>query len=125
MNLMNLLVKDVIPFAAQNNLDLLFIIRLIDYKLTIIKLNEDSDFEVDTYLNNVKILNSLFMLMGLATDYSDKERMAYDNNVVSALSGNKERFIKYREYKLSVIKERCAEYLEKFEEYIELESYEK
>lgn len=122
MNLINLLVKDIIPFAAQNNLDLLFIIKLIDYRLTTIEIDTENEYEVDTYINNVKILNSLFMLMGLAKNYSDQERTVYDNEVISKLADEPNRLIKYRNYKLTVIKNQCANEIEKFDEYIQLEN---
>lgn len=122
MNLINLLVKNIIPFAADNNLDLLFIIKLIDYRLTTIEVDIENEFEIDTYILNIRILNSLFMLMGLATDYTDAERKAYDNDVISQLINEPSRLLKYKEYKLSVIKARSKDELELFNKYIEGEN---
>jgi hypothetical protein len=119
MNLINLLVKNIIPFAADNKLDLLFIIKLIDYRLTIIEVNIEDEFEIDTYIQNIRILNSLFILMGLATNYTDAERKAYDNDVISQLINEPSRLLKYKEYKLSVIKTRSKDELELFNKYIE------
>lgn len=122
MNLINLLVKDIVPFAAQNKLDLLFIIKLIDYRLTIIEIDIENEYEVDTYINNIRILNSLFMLMGLAAHYSDKERTVYNNDIFIKLSEDPTRLVKYREFKRTVIETQCKEYIEIFKEYIKLET---
>lgn len=118
MNLINLLVKDIIPFAAQNNLDLLFIIKLIDYRLATIEVNIEDEFELDTYIQNIKILNSLFMLMGLATNYSDMQRKAYDNESLKLIVNEPARLLKYKSFKLSIIEEHCKEELDLFQKYI-------
>jgi hypothetical protein len=123
MNLMNLMVKDIIPFAAANNLDLLFIIKFIDYRLATISINIDDQFEVDTYVTNVKTLNSLITLMGVTANYSDEERKAYNNEVLmKAVENDASRVLKYKQFKLSVIMEKCKDLISTFDEYINLES---
>lgn len=122
MNLINLLVKDVVPFAANKNLDLHFIIKLIDYRLASININTDSEIEVETYINNIRILNTLILLLGLLTEFDDKERKAYDNELLIQMLEQPSRLIKYKEYKLSVIKNRFSADIDLFEEYINLSS---
>jgi hypothetical protein len=123
MNLMNLMVKDIIPFAAANDLDLLFIIKFIDYRLATIDIDITNSFEVDTYITNVRTLNSLIILMGITTNYSDAQRKAYDNEVLmKAIEEDFSRLIKYRQFKLNVIVEQCKDLIFKFDEYLRLES---
>lgn len=122
MNLINLLVKDIIPFAAQNKLDLLFIIKLIDYRLATIEVNIEDEYELDTYIQNIRILNSLFILMGLATNYSDLQRKAYDNESLKIIVNEPSRLEKYKTFKLSIIEEHSKEDIIKFKEYISSEN---
>lgn len=119
MQLVNLLVKDIIPFAAERNLDLCFVIKLIDYRLSKIEINVKNNSEVETYINNVRILNSVFLLLGLATDFSDKERKAYQNELLIPMLDDPERLIKYKKFKLEVIKTKFADDIKLFDEYIE------
>lgn len=122
MNLINLLVKDIVPFAANKNLDLHFIIKLIDYRLASININTDNEIEVETYINNIRILNTLILLLGLLTEFDDKERKAYDNELLIQMLEQPSRLIKYKEYKLSVIKNKFKDDINLFEEYIGLSS---
>jgi hypothetical protein len=122
MNLINLLVKDIVPFAAQNKLDLLFIIKLIDYRLATIEVNIEDEYELDTYIQNIRILNSLFILMGLATNYSDLQRKAYDNESLKIIVNEPSRLEKYKTFKLSIIEEHSKEDIIKFKEYISSEN---
>ena len=71
MHLVNLLVRDVVQFAAERELDLKFVIKLIDYRLASIGINIEDSTEVETYINNVRLLNNTFLLLGLATDFTD------------------------------------------------------
>ena len=122
MTLINLLVKDIIPFAADKELDLAFIIKLIDYRLASIGIDISNETEVETYINNVRILNNLFLLLGLATNLSDQQRKAYDNDLLIQTMDQPERLLKYKEFKLSVIKDKFADDVKLFEEYIANES---
>ena len=122
MTLINLLVKDVIPFAADKELDLAFIIKLIDYRLASIGIDISNETEVETYINNVRILNNLFLLLGLATNLSDQQRKAYDNDLLIQTMDQPERLLKYKDFKLSVIKDQFVDDVELFEEYIANES---
>lgn len=122
MTLINLLVRDVIPFAADKDLDLAFIVKLIDYRLASIGIDINNETEVETYINNVRILNNLFLLLGLATNLSDHERKAYNNDLLVQTMDEPERLLKYKDFKLSVIKSKFAEDVELFEEYIAAES---
>lgn len=118
MTLVNLLVKDIIPFAAEKKLDLCFIVKLVDYRLASIGINIEDPNEVETYINNVRIINNLFLLLGLATDFSDVERKAYNNDLLIATMDDPARLIKYKDYKLSVITKNFADDVVLFEEYI-------
>lgn len=122
MTLINLLVRDVIPFAADKDLDLAFIVKLIDYRLASIGINVEDSTEVETYINNVRILNNLFLLLGLATNLSDTERKAYNNDLLVQTMDDPQRLVKYKDFKLSVIKSKFADDVELFEEYIANES---
>ena len=122
MSLVNLLVRDIVQFAAERELDLCFVIKLIDYRLASIEINIEDTTEVETYINNVRILNSVFMLLGLATDFTDQQRKAYDNDLLMPMLDEPERLTKYKTFKLSVIKARFADEIELFEEYIAQES---
>lgn len=122
MTLINLLVKDIVPFAASKELDLVFIIKLIDYRLASIGIDITNDTEVETYINNVRILNNLFLLFGLATNLSDHQRTVYNNDLLVQIMDEPERLIKYKEFKLSVIKKEFTEDVKLFEEYIASES---
>jgi len=122
MNLVNLLVRDIVQFAAERELDLCFVIKLIDYRLATIAINTEDTTEVETYINNVRILNSVFMLLGLATDFTDQQRKAYDNDLLMLMLDEPERLNKYKTFKLSVIKTQFADEIELFEEYIAQES---
>lgn len=118
MNLINVLVKDIIPFAAHKNLDLHFITRLIDYRLSSVSVDINSDIEVETYISNMRILNSLFTLLGLGTNYTDKQRKAYDNNLLIEILDNPSRLEGYQKFKMSIINEHCKDELLLYEEYI-------
>lgn len=118
MNLINLLVKDIIPFAADKNLDLHFIVKLIDYRLTSIEINTDNNIEVETYINNVRILNTLVLLLGLLTDFDDKQRKAYDNELLIQMLEDPSRLIKYKQFKLSVLEDKFKEDIDLFKQYI-------
>ena len=122
MTLINLLVKDIIPFAANKELDLAFIVKLIDYRLAGIGIDIKNTTEVETYINNVRIINNLFLLLGLATNLSDQQRKAYDNDLLIQTMDQPERLLKYKDFKLSVIKDKFADDVELFEEYISNES---
>ena len=122
MTLINLLVRDVIPFAADKDLDLAFIVKLIDYRLASIGINIEDSTEVETYINNVRILNNLFLLLGLATDLSDHQRKAYNNDLLVQTMDEPERLLKYKDFKLAVIQDKFADDVELFEEYIANES---
>lgn len=120
MTLINLLVKDIIPFASDRNLDLHFITKLIDYRLTTIELNITSSLEVETYIDNVRVLNTLMLLLGILTPFSDKERTAYDNDILVSMLEEPSRLLKYKAFKLEAIKEHFNDEIALFEEYINL-----
>ena len=122
MNLVNLLVRDIVPFAADRGLDLCFIIKLIDYRLATIDIDTNITTEVETYINNVRILNTVFLLLGLGTNLSDTERKAYNNELLVAMLDNPQRIVKYKDFKVGVIKTQFADEVELFEEYIKQES---
>ena len=122
MTLINLLVKDIIPFAADKNLDLIFIVKLIDYRLASIGIDINNTTEVETYINNVRILNNLFILLGLATDLTDLQRKAYDNNLLVQTMDDPKRLLKYKDFKLSVIQDKFEDDVHLFQSYIANES---
>jgi hypothetical protein len=121
MNLINCLVKDIIPFAYEEKLDLHFIVKLIDYRLASITVDLDTDHELETYVSNIKILNTLFISLGLATNYSETDRKAYNNTLLVSLLNEPSRLEKYKEFKLKVINENCASDIPLFNKYIELQ----
>ena len=122
MHLVNLLVRDVVQFAAERELDLKFVVKLIDYRLASIGINIEDNTEVETYINNVRLLNNTFLLLGLATDFTDHQRKAYSNELLMPMLDEPERLQKYKDFKLSVIKAQFAEDIELFKEYIAQES---
>lgn len=122
MNLVNLLVKDIVKFAAEHELDLCFVVKLIDYRLASISIDINNETEVETYINNVRILNNLFLLLGLATEFNDTQRKAYNNDLLMDTLDQPDRLIKYKSFKVSVIKDKFADDVDLFEEYIAQES---
>lgn len=122
MNLVNLLVQDIAKFAAERDLDLCFMVKLIDYRLASIGINIEDTTEVETYINNVRILNNLFLLLGLATDFTDTQRKAYNNDLLMGMLDDPSRLVKYKDFKLATIKKQFKADVELFEEYIAQES---
>lgn len=120
MTLINLLVKDIIPFASDKNLDLHFITKLIDYRLTTIELDITSSLEVETYIDNVRVLNTLMLLLGILTPFSDKERTAYDNEILVSMLEEPTRLLKYKAFKLQALEKHFNEDIATFKEYINL-----
>ena len=57
MNLVNLLFADVVKFLAEKDQDLVFIIKFIDYMFSTSEVNIEQEAEVETFVNNMRILN--------------------------------------------------------------------
>jgi hypothetical protein len=117
MNIINELMKEVVKFAAERDLDLKFITMLIDYLLSVIEVDIEIQEEVETYINNVRLVNTMIVLLGITTDYSDKERKAYDNNLLIKLLDQPERLINYKKLKVSIYNSYHEDKVNLFEDY--------
>jgi len=120
MNLVNLLIKDIVQFAADHNLDLNFIIKLIDYRLASHAVNLEDDYELNTYVNNIRIVNALFIMLGLGTQFSEKEKLAYDNEAVIQFLDMPFRLTNYKSFKLELYETYFKDDIVLFEEFISL-----
>lgn len=117
MNLINLLLKDAIKFLADKDQDLVFIIKFIDYMFSISEVNKDRSEEVETFVNNVRILNNLYILFGLITGYTDKERAAFNDENIIILLDEPNRIAGYQKFRLSLQEKYNSDYIELYEEY--------
>lgn len=99
----NYLLKDLIQFAASKNLDLLFVVKLCDYLLANINVNFENDEELVSYVESQLIISKLCLLLGVVTtEFSDTERTAYNEKIITDLLHQPERLEKFKEFKLSL-----------------------
>lgn len=102
MSIINALFKDVNKFVADQDQDLEFLVKFVDYILAEVDLDISSEEEVQSYMQSIQIVNNLYKLLGLTTYMSDKERIAYDNSKVGDLIDNPERLLKLKEFKTKI-----------------------
>jgi len=117
MNLVNLLLADAVKFLAEKDLDLVFVIKFIDYMFSTSEVNIEQPLEVDTFVNNMRILNNLYMLFGLVTNYTDKERSAFGNENIIALLDSPDRIAGYQKFRLSLQEKYNSELISLYDEY--------
>lgn len=121
MNLVNLLFADVVKFLAEKDQDLVFIIKFIDYMFSTSEVNIQQEAEVETFVNNMRILNNLYRLFGLITDYSDKERTAFNDENIVALLDQPDRISGYQKFRLGLQNKYNADLISLYDEYRERE----
>lgn len=121
MNLVNLLFVDVIKFLSEENQDLVFVIKFIDYMFSISAVNIEHSLEVETFVNNIRILNNLYKLFGLITKYEDKERIAFNDDKVIVLLDEPNRIAGYQKFRLGLQEKYNKEDIALYEKYREQE----
>ena len=117
MDIINQLLPDLVEFMADKKLDLVFIIKLIDYLFSELEINIESHDEVSHYIHSIQILNNLYMLFSLTKDYEPKELSAFDNDVVKSLLQDPNRITKFREFRVSILEKYNSDLVPMFEEY--------
>jgi len=121
MNLVNLLLKDAVKFLAEKDKDLVFVINFIDYMFSSSEVNIESDVEVETFVNNVRILNNLYKLFGLITNFTDQERSAFNDENIMILLEESSRIAGYQKFRLELHKKYNADLIPLYDEYRELQ----
>jgi len=121
MNLVNLLLADAVKFLAEKDQDLVFVIKFIDYMFSSSEVNTESNVEVETFVNNMRILNNLYKLFGLITEYSDKERSAFDDENIISLLDESNRIAGYQKFRLGLQNKYNADLISLYDEYRERE----
>lgn len=121
MNLVNLLLADAVKFLAEKDQDLVFVIKFIDYMFSTSEVNTESDVEVSTFVNNIRILNNLYKLFGLITGYSDKERTAFNDEKIIELLDAPSRIAGYQKFRLGLQTKYNADLISLYDEYRERE----
>lgn len=121
MNLVNLLFADVVKFLAEKDQDLVFIIKFIDYMFSTSEVNTQQEAEVETFVNNMRILNNLYRLFGLITDYSDKERTAFNDENIIGLLEEPDRIAGYQKFRLGLQNKYNTDLISLYDEYRERE----
>lgn len=117
MDIINQLLPDLVEFMADKRLDLVFIIKLIDYLFSELEINIENHDEVSHYIHSIQILNNLYMLFSLTKDYEPKEMNAFDNDVVKSLLQDPNRITKFREFRVSILEKYNSDLVPMFEEY--------
>lgn len=117
MNIINALFKDVNKFIADQDQDLEFLVKFIDYTLATVEIDITKEDELQTYLQSVQTVNALYKLLGLTTHMSDKERRAYDNSAIAQLIEEPERILKLKEFKSSLHLDHNAAIVPLFDSY--------
>ena len=111
------MLKDMIKYCKEEDEDLIFILKLIDYVFSIVKVDIDSDKEVQSFVNNTRILANLYTLMGLTMDLSDRQRAAYDSAYLTNLIVEPKKILGLQQFKLKLHRSVNADLIPKFEDY--------
>lgn len=119
MDIINALLPDLVDFMADKKLDLVFIIKLIDYLFSELDINIDNHEEVSSYIHSVKIINNLYILFSLTKEYDPKELSAFDNEVVQGLLEDSSRIKRFREFRASILSKHNPDLVPLFKEYRE------
>ena len=104
MEIINNIFKEAVGFFVDKGLelDLVTLIKLVDYIFASLDLDTDSEEEVQFFVQNVRVMNELFKLLGLTTNLTDAQRKAYDTDILMSVLESPERIIKMKEFKVSL-----------------------
>ena len=119
MEIINNIFAQAVDFFVDKKLklDLITLIKLIDYMFAVIDLDVDSEEEVQFFVQNVRVMNELFKLMGLTTNLTDQQRKAYDTDILMSMLDSPERIIKMKEFKVNLHHELDSDLTELFDEF--------
>lgn len=117
MDIINSMFPDLIEFLADKKLDLVFVIKLIDYIFNSLELSIDDEVQVTSYIHNVKIVNNLYMLFSLTRDFEPIELNAFNNDVVQDLLDNPSRIEKFKEFRVKTLEKHSSDLVPMFQEY--------
>ena len=117
MSFLNLLFKDIVKFAAENDLDLVWLVKFIDYVFASVTVDHTKEVEVQSYVTNSRILNHLYMLLGIATHYNDSSRTAYSEEKLIHLLDHPEDIAKMQAWKLKIHRAYNADLIPLFDQY--------
>lgn len=117
MDIINTLLPDLVVFMADKKLDLVFIIKLIDYLFSELEIDVKDHQQVSSYIHSVKILNNLYSLFSLTKDFEPTELNAFNNEVVQGLLDDPSRIKKFREFRTTILVKYDPDLIPMFEEY--------
>lgn len=119
MEIINSIFVEAVGFFIDKELelDLVTLIKLIDYIFASLDLDVDSEEEVQFFVQNVRVMNELFKLLGLTSSLTDQQRKAYDTDVLMSVLDSPERIIKMKEFKVSLHHELDPDLAEIFAEF--------
>lgn len=107
-------------FLVEKGLKLEEIIRLIDYTLNTIDIDVKEDNQLQTYLNSIKYINSLLMLLGYNKLFEEgDEQLVFSFGVIEMLFKNPSRIAKYREFRKELYAKYFPNTVSRFEEFKE------
>lgn len=117
MDLINNIFPHLTKFALTKDVDLIFIIKLMDYLFNDLSINVKNEVEVSAYVHNIKILNNLYMLFSLTSHFEPTELNAFNNETIQTLLDEPNRIPKFKEFRLKTLRKHDAELMPMFKEF--------
>lgn len=117
MDIINNIFPQLTQFVMSKNVDLIFVVKLMDYLFNELDLNVKNDAEVTSYVHNIKIVNNLYSLLSLTTHYEPTELNAFNNEAIQTLIDEPNRIPKFKEFRLKTLQKHNADLMPMFKEF--------
>lgn len=117
MDIINVMFPDLINFLANKKLDLVFVIKLMDYVFNSLDIDIKDDVQVVSFVHNIKILNNLYVLFSLTSEFETMELNAFNNDAVQSLIDDPTRITNFKSYRIKILEKHSSDLLPMFEEY--------
>lgn len=118
MNVLNNLVKQLIPFASLHHLDLLQLLQLIDIVLSKSEVNLDDPNDVNHYLDTVLHLNSLLYLFNIPQSWGSDSQLIFDPDRINQCRSKVASVPRFQQLRLDKYKQFSPDILSLSESFI-------
>ena len=117
MDIINVMFPDLINYLADKKLDLVFVIKLMDYIFNKLEIDEKNDMQVSSYIHNIKAINNLYKLFSLTKEYEPTELNAFSDEAVHDLLDQPARITKFKTFRVSTLEKYNKDLIPMFDEY--------
>ncbi len=119
MEILNKLVRELIPFAHSKKFDLICILKTIDIVLCNSELNLNNTDEVNAFVDTFIALNTLFVMFNINTDWPESHTKVFDNESLEKCKDKVTSIPRFKMRRLDGYKEFDFEFFDEISKFVD------